>query len=126
MSANVAVQDFWKSDPQYTSAEAHMNFVEWAISAEDNEPSPFTWASVDETDSDNIVMLHPLCLQHYANKHQVYKGSFQSPAILTTFSTHLASISLLPSNMLTGTTPEGALSMATTSVCPYFITNETY
>jgi hypothetical protein len=122
----VAIQDFWNSDPQYASAKDRMNFVEWAISAEDEEPSPFTWASVDETDGDNIVMLHPLCLQHRANEHQVYKGFFQSPAILTTFSTHLASISLLPSDMLTGNTPEGALSMATTSVCPSFITNVTY
>jgi hypothetical protein len=30
--------------------------VEWAIPAEDEEPSPFTWASVDETNSDNIVI----------------------------------------------------------------------
>jgi hypothetical protein len=42
------------SDPQYTSAKFRANFVEWAIPAEDEEPSPFTWASVDET-NDNIV-----------------------------------------------------------------------
>lgn len=43
------------SDPQYASAENRANYVEWAIPAEDEEPSPFTWASVDETDGDNIV-----------------------------------------------------------------------
>ena len=55
MAAITAVQDFWNSDPQYTSAEDWANFVEWAIPAEDKEPSPFTWVSVDETDGDNIV-----------------------------------------------------------------------
>ncbi|KAF8230331.1 hypothetical protein L208DRAFT_1031692, partial [Tricholoma matsutake] len=47
---------------------------------------------------------------------QVYKGSFQSPVILATFSAHLTSISQLPSDMLIDDVPEGALSMATTSV----------
>jgi hypothetical protein len=42
---------------QYTSAEDWANYVEWAIPAEDEEPSPFTWASVDETDSDRIVSI---------------------------------------------------------------------
>ena len=40
---------------QYTSAENRANFVEWAIPAEDEEPTPFTWASVNETDGDHIV-----------------------------------------------------------------------
>ena len=53
-AAIIAIQDFWKSDPQYMSAEFQANFVEWAIPAEDEEPSPFTWASVDET-NDNTV-----------------------------------------------------------------------
>jgi hypothetical protein len=51
----IAVQKFWKSDPQYASAEGHANYIEWAIPADDGEPSPFTWASVNEDDSDNIV-----------------------------------------------------------------------
>jgi hypothetical protein len=54
-AAITAVQDFWKSDSQYASAEDRANFVEWAIPNEDEEPSPFTWASVDETNGDEIV-----------------------------------------------------------------------
>jgi hypothetical protein len=59
-AAVTAIQDFWSSDPQYESAEDRANFVEWAIPAEDEEPSPFTWGSVDETDSDNIVNASPV------------------------------------------------------------------
>ena len=44
-------------DPQYATAEDRANFVEWAIPEEDEEPSPFTWASVDESDSDNVVCI---------------------------------------------------------------------
>ena len=124
-TAIAAIQDFWDSDPQYASAEDRANFVEWAIPAEDEEPSPFTWASVDETDGDNIVNTSPLPSTH-TNKYQVYKGSFQSPVILATFSAHLASISQLPSDMLIDDAPEGALSMATTSVRQTFITNKAY
>lgn len=51
----MSVQEFWNSEPQYADAEDRANFVEWAIPTEDEEPSPFTWASVDETNSDNIV-----------------------------------------------------------------------
>ena len=60
MAAVTAVQDFWNSDPQYASVEDRANFVEWVIPAEDEEPMPFTWASVDETDSDNIVSDTPI------------------------------------------------------------------
>ena len=55
MAALTSIQDFWNSDPQYTRAEDRANFVEWAIPAKDEEPSPFTWGSVNETDIDNIV-----------------------------------------------------------------------
>ena len=55
-----AIQDFWNSDPQYKSAEECANFVEWAIAAEDEDPLPFTWGSVDETDSENIVNNSPI------------------------------------------------------------------
>ena len=57
-AAITAIQDFWNSDPQYENAGDRANFVEWAIPAEDEEPSPFTWNTVDETDSDNIVNTH--------------------------------------------------------------------
>jgi hypothetical protein len=124
-AAIAAIQDFWDSDLQYASAENRADFVEWAIPAKDEEPSPFTWASIDETDSDNIVSASPLCATH-TNGYQVYKGSFQSPAILATFGAHLASISHLPSNLLIDDAPEGALSMSTTSVCRSFIANQTY
>jgi hypothetical protein len=60
MAAITAIQDFWNSDPQYESAENRANYVEWAIPAEDEEPSPFTWGSVDETNSDNIVNASPV------------------------------------------------------------------
>jgi hypothetical protein len=60
-AAITAVQVFWNSDPQYEIAENRMNFVEWAISAEDEEPSPFTWGSVDETDEDKIVSFTHFC-----------------------------------------------------------------
>ena len=56
-AAITAVQEFWNSDPQYATAEDRANFVEWAIPEEDEEPSPFTWASVDESDSDNVVSI---------------------------------------------------------------------
>jgi hypothetical protein len=56
-AAITAIQDFWNSDPQYASAEDRANFVEWAIPVDDEEPSPFTWASVDETDSESIVSI---------------------------------------------------------------------
>jgi len=65
MSAIAAVQDFWNSNPQYATTEDRVNFVEWAIPAEDEEPSPFTWASVDETDGDNIVNTSPLFATPY-------------------------------------------------------------
>ena len=55
-----AIQDFWDSDPQYESAEYHANFVEWAIAAKDKDPSPITWGSVNETDSENIVNNSPI------------------------------------------------------------------
>jgi hypothetical protein len=64
-TAVIAVQDFWNSDPQYECAEARANYVEWAIPAEDEEPSPFTWASVDETDIDNIVTLRLFYIMPY-------------------------------------------------------------
>ena len=51
-AAVAIIQDFWNSDPQYANAKERANFVEWA---EDEEPSPFTWASVDESNSDDIV-----------------------------------------------------------------------
>ena len=73
MAAVAAVQDFWNSDPQYASAKDRANFIEWAIPAEDEDPSPFTWASVDETDGDNIVSASPifaLAFQlHYTNNY---------------------------------------------------------
>ena len=73
MAAVAAVQDFWNSDPQYASAEDQVNFVEWAIPAEDEDPLPFTWASVDETDSDNIVSASPIFTLafelHYTNNY---------------------------------------------------------
>ena len=53
-----AIQDFWSSHLQYENDEEHTNFVEWA--AEDEDPLPFTWGSVDETDSDNIVNISPI------------------------------------------------------------------
>ena len=56
-TAITAIQEFWNSDPQYATAEDRANFVEWAIPEEDEEPSPFTWASVDESDSDNVVCI---------------------------------------------------------------------
>lgn len=56
-AAITVIQDFWNSDPQYASAEDRANFVEWAIPSDDEEPSPFTWASVDEADSDHIVSI---------------------------------------------------------------------
>jgi hypothetical protein len=117
-AAITAVQDFWDSDPLYASAENRVDFVEWAIPTEDKEPSPFTWASVDETDIDNIVRVLPLSSSCGAieMKIQVYKGSFQSPTVLATFGTHLASISHLSSDMLIADAQEGALSMAATSV----------
>jgi len=37
-----AIQDFWDSDLQYTSAENQVDFVEWAIPAKDEGPLPFT------------------------------------------------------------------------------------
>jgi hypothetical protein len=54
-AAIAAIQDFWNSDPQFTNAKDRADFVEWAIPTEDEEPSPFTWASIDETDDTNIV-----------------------------------------------------------------------
>jgi len=65
VSAIAAVQDFWDSNPRYASTKDRVNFVEWAIPAEDEEPSPFTWASVDETDGDNIVNTSPLFATPY-------------------------------------------------------------
>ena len=56
-TAITAVQDFWNSEPQYESSENRANYVEWAIPAEDEEPSPFTWSSVDETNDDEIVKI---------------------------------------------------------------------
>ena len=119
-AAITVIQDFWNSDPQYASAEDRANFVEWAIPSDDEEPSPFTWASVDEADSDHIVSIcyfaHLFFSQIYSYKFQVYKGSFQSYIVIATFSAHIASISHLPSDMLINNAPSGALSMATTSV----------
>ena len=48
------------TDPQYKNDEDHANFVEWAIAAEDEDPSLFTWGSVDETDSDKVVNISPI------------------------------------------------------------------
>ena len=59
-AATTAIQDFWSSDPQYKNDEDHANFVEWAIAAEDEDPSLFTWGSVDETDSDKVVNISPI------------------------------------------------------------------
>ena len=54
-AALTAIQHFWNSGPQYARAKDQANFVEWAIPTEDEEPSPFTWGSINETDIDNIV-----------------------------------------------------------------------
>jgi hypothetical protein len=37
-----------------------MNLIKWAIPAKDEQPLLFTWASVDETDGDNVVNASPL------------------------------------------------------------------
>ena len=55
MAALSTIQDFWNSDSQYARAEDWANLVEWTIPAEDKEPLPFTWGSIDETDIDNII-----------------------------------------------------------------------
>ena len=115
-----AVQDFWGSDPQYENDEDCANFVEWVIAAEDEDLLPFTWGSVDETDSDNVINNSPIFATvtfSDTNKYQIYNGSFQSATVIVTFSTHLAPISHLPPDMLINNEPEGALSMATNPIC---------
>jgi hypothetical protein len=57
-----AVQDFWDSNPQYESAEDRANFVEWAIPTDDQDPSLFAWASVDETNIEKIVNSSPVSM----------------------------------------------------------------
>ena len=47
---------------------------------------------------------------------QTRDNPYQSSTVIATFSAHIASISHLPPDMLINNAPEGALSMATTSV----------
>jgi hypothetical protein len=67
MAAASAVQDFWDADTQYRRADDRADYVEWAIPTEDDEPSPFTWANVDETDDENIVSC-------YLSHSMIYKA----------------------------------------------------
>ena len=126
MAALSAIQDFWNSDPQYARAKDWANLVEWTIPAEDEKPLPFTWGSIDETDIDNIVNFTHLhntirCTIVLTNHTRCIKAHSSH---LPSSQPSVPSISHLPPNLLINGTPEGALSMAMTLVCPLFNTNK--
>ena len=83
-AAIIAIQDLWNSDPQYASAEDRANFVEWAIPAEDTEPSLFIWASVDENheSSEDFVNLffNPPSHTILTNNRYIKVASSQLPS----------------------------------------------
>ena len=57
LSAAAAVNAFWETDPIYADPINHSAYIEWGIPTDIDEPTPITWANVDESDPDNIVRL---------------------------------------------------------------------
>ncbi|KAF8889239.1 hypothetical protein BD779DRAFT_1469775 [Infundibulicybe gibba] len=97
MHATVAVEAFWKTDSAFADADERAAYVQWAIPVNTDDPTPFTWASVEENEGVDTV----------------YKGDYQAPAVIATFALHhLAAVSVLPDKKAN---PIGALAMAATA-----------
>ncbi|KAF8876084.1 hypothetical protein BD779DRAFT_1475809 [Infundibulicybe gibba] len=80
-------------------------YVEWALPDDPEDPTPFTWLSVDESDPEKPI----------------FSGNFLAQTVLATFAHHLTLISTVHANDLRPGNPIGALAMTATAIERAFI-----
>ncbi|KAF8804253.1 hypothetical protein BYT27DRAFT_7259397 [Phlegmacium glaucopus] len=100
LAATTAVSAFWETDPIYADPINHATYIEWGVPTDIDEPTPITWANVDESDPDNVI----------------YKGAFLSAPVIAMFAHHLTVLDSIPTGDLILAHAEGALALSTMAV----------
>ncbi|KAF8797834.1 hypothetical protein BYT27DRAFT_7323078 [Phlegmacium glaucopus] len=100
LAATTAVSAFWETDPIYADPINRAAYIEWGVPTDIDEPTPITWANVDESDPDNVI----------------YKGAFLSAPVIATFAHHLTVLDSIPTGDLILAHTEGALALSAMAV----------